>query len=235
MPSPTCRRTRGRRSRASIPRAGRRCGPRRPGCSTPSSGPSSADTEVAETRARLTGAMAGGIDDAGADARSRADRPARRPELVVQRGPDVDGTRASAAEAVAADPGEDPQGEVIARSGDVIDASGHREDRRARASATRAPTSRASVAGCCSPCLVVGLLLAWIWRFRPGLWHRNNVLILIGSLLVAATIALKATAGRPTLPYLPADRRRRDAAGGPPRRRRSRPIVIAIVALSAGP
>ena len=49
--------------------------------------------------------------------------------------------------------------------------------------------------------LVVGLLLAWIWRFRPELWHRNNVLVLIGLLVVGATLALKLTAGRPILPF----------------------------------
>src|SRR4029079_5274782 len=48
--------------------------------------------------------------------------------------------------------------------------------------------------------LAVGILLAWIWRFRPGLWHRDNVLVLIGLLVVGATLALKVTAGRPTLP-----------------------------------
>src|SRR5206468_6484390 len=49
--------------------------------------------------------------------------------------------------------------------------------------------------------LVVAMLLSWIWRFRPKLWHRDNVLILIGLLLVGATLALKVTAGRPTLPF----------------------------------
>ena len=44
--------------------------------------------------------------------------------------------------------------------------------------------------------LLVGLLLAWIWRFRPELWHRNSVLILIGLLLIGATLALELTAGR---------------------------------------
>jgi putative nucleotidyltransferase with HDIG domain len=49
--------------------------------------------------------------------------------------------------------------------------------------------------------LVVGMVLAWIWRFRPGLWHRDNVLVLIGLLVVGAALALKVTAGRPTLPF----------------------------------
>ncbi len=49
--------------------------------------------------------------------------------------------------------------------------------------------------------LTVGLLLAWIWRFRPEFWHRNNALVLIGLLLVMATLALRLTAGRSVLPY----------------------------------
>ncbi len=44
-------------------------------------------------------------------------------------------------------------------------------------------------------------MLAWIWRFRPAFWHRDNVLVLIGLLLVGATLAIKLTEGRLTLPY----------------------------------
>jgi cyclic-di-AMP phosphodiesterase PgpH len=50
--------------------------------------------------------------------------------------------------------------------------------------------------------LLVGLLLAWVWRFRRDLWHRNNILVLVGLLLIFATVALKLTAGRQTLPFL---------------------------------
>ena len=50
--------------------------------------------------------------------------------------------------------------------------------------------------------LLVGLLLAWVWRFRPTLWHRNNVLVLLGFIIVVATFALKLTAGRNVLPYV---------------------------------
>lgn len=49
--------------------------------------------------------------------------------------------------------------------------------------------------------LVVGLLLAWVWRFRPEIWHRNNVLLLVGLMLIVATLALKLTAGRSILPF----------------------------------
>ena len=37
--------------------------------------------------------------------------------------------------------------------------------------------------------------------FRPELWHRNNVLLLVGLMLVIATLALKVTAGREILPF----------------------------------
>jgi putative nucleotidyltransferase with HDIG domain len=50
--------------------------------------------------------------------------------------------------------------------------------------------------------LVVTLSLAWIWRFRRELWHRNNALLLIGLILVGTALILKATAGRSGLPYV---------------------------------
>jgi putative nucleotidyltransferase with HDIG domain len=50
--------------------------------------------------------------------------------------------------------------------------------------------------------LVVGLLLGWIWRFRPQIWNRTSALLLIALLLIGATVAIKATAGRPVLPYV---------------------------------
>ncbi|HEY8134863.1 MAG TPA: hypothetical protein VIF08_02400, partial [Candidatus Limnocylindrales bacterium] len=50
--------------------------------------------------------------------------------------------------------------------------------------------------------LVVALLLAWIWRFRPQIWNRSNALWLIALLLIGTTIAMKITAGRPVLPYV---------------------------------
>jgi cyclic-di-AMP phosphodiesterase PgpH len=50
--------------------------------------------------------------------------------------------------------------------------------------------------------LVVGLILGWIWRFRPGYWHRNNALLLIGLILVGTAIVLKATSGRAGLPFI---------------------------------
>jgi len=157
------------------------------------------DTEVAETRTRLAGRMAGGLDEAqrmlGAELISPLVVPnsSFSAELTTQ-------ARAKAAEAVAPISVTIRQGEVIVRSGsplaatdiEKIDALGLRQT---------APDVASFGGWLLLAVLVVLMLLAWIWRFRPGLWHRDNVLILIGLLVVGATLALKLTAGRPTLPF----------------------------------
>lgn len=50
--------------------------------------------------------------------------------------------------------------------------------------------------------LAVGLLLAWLWRFRPQIWHRTSALVLIALLLIAAAVAMKVTGDRSILPYV---------------------------------
>jgi putative nucleotidyltransferase with HDIG domain len=50
--------------------------------------------------------------------------------------------------------------------------------------------------------LIVGLLLAWMFRFRRELWHRNNILLLVALLIVFSVFAFKLTADRPWLPYI---------------------------------
>ena len=50
--------------------------------------------------------------------------------------------------------------------------------------------------------LIVGVLMAWIWRFRHELWHRTNAIMLIGLIVVGTTLLLKLTSGRPGLPFL---------------------------------
>ncbi len=49
--------------------------------------------------------------------------------------------------------------------------------------------------------LVIGTLFAWLWRFRPELWHRTNTLILLGLLVIASTAGLELTATRSILPF----------------------------------
>jgi putative nucleotidyltransferase with HDIG domain len=157
------------------------------------------DTEVAETRERLAGTMAGGINDQQRMLAAELISP-----IIVPNSTFSDELTSTARDSAAKD--VEPvdvqirQGEVIARSGDVINA---REIEKIDALRLRdqGPDVTNFGAWLLLSALVVGLLLAWIWRFRPDLWHRNNVMVLIGLLLVAATVALKATAGRETLPF----------------------------------
>ena len=68
-------------------------------------------------------------------------------------------------------------------------------------SARPAPMGRCSSGWFVLSILLVGMLLAWVWRFRPALWHRDNVLFLVGLLVAGATLALKVTAGRSILQF----------------------------------
>ena len=49
--------------------------------------------------------------------------------------------------------------------------------------------------------LIVLVLLAWVWRFRRELWHRDNALLLISLVIIVAVLAIKLSAGRSILPY----------------------------------
>jgi putative nucleotidyltransferase with HDIG domain len=50
--------------------------------------------------------------------------------------------------------------------------------------------------------LAVILLLGWVWRFRPNIWHRGQALMLIGLVVVTAAVAFKVTEDRSVLPYV---------------------------------
>jgi cyclic-di-AMP phosphodiesterase PgpH len=157
------------------------------------------DTEVDETRTRLAGRMAGGLDEAGRMLAAEIISPlvvansSFSEELTSQ-------ARAQAAAEVLPVRVQIRQGEVIVRNGsplaatdiEKIDALGLNES---------LPDVASFGGWFLLAVLTVGVLLAWLWRFRPGLWHRDNVLILIGLLVAGATLALKVTADRPTLPF----------------------------------
>src|SRR6478672_10176085 len=157
------------------------------------------DTEVDETRTRLSGRMAGGLDEAERMLAAELIEPLVVPNSSLSL-PLTTTARAAAAAEVQPVRVTIRQGEVIVRNGspfaatdiEKIDALGLRQT---------LPDFTSFGGWALLAVLVVGMLLAWIWRFRPGLWHRDNVLILIGLLVVGATLALKITAGRPTLPF----------------------------------
>jgi putative nucleotidyltransferase with HDIG domain len=158
------------------------------------------DTEVAEVKARLAGRMAGGLDEGQRMLAAELIAPLIVPNSTFSE--ELTSTaRASAADEVAPVRVQIRQGEVIVRNGDIVSAA-DLEKIDALALREQTPDVTSFAGWLLLAVLAVGLLLAWIWRFRPGLWHRDNVLVLIGLLLVVATIALKVTAGRQTLPYV---------------------------------
>src|SRR3954465_4408547 len=157
------------------------------------------DTEVAETRTRLAGRMAGGLDEAermlAAELISRLVVPnSSFSEVLTAQ------ARDRAAEGVQPVKETIRQGEVIVRNGSPLSAT---DIEKIDALKLReADPDVVSFGGWfLLAVLVVLMLLAWIWRFRPALWHRDNVLILLGLRGVGGPPALKPPAGRPTLPF----------------------------------
>ncbi len=49
---------------------------------------------------------------------------------------------------------------------------------------------------------VVTTLMAWMWRFRSRLWHRNNAMLLLALALLTATTLLVVTGDSAIAPYL---------------------------------
>ena len=157
------------------------------------------DSDVPEARSRLAGRMAGGLTEA--ERMLAADLIG--PLLVANSSFSQDLTdRARAAAAAAVEPVSVAirQGQVVVRAGDQLSPADI--ETITALGLGESTTDVASLAGWfLLAVLAVGMLLAWIWRFRPALWHRDNVLVLIGLLMVGATLALKLTAGRAILQY----------------------------------
>jgi hypothetical protein len=158
------------------------------------------DTEVADTRATIAGRMGGDLDETERMLAAEMIQPLIVPNSSFSQTL-WDQARDRAAEDVAPVPVEIAQGQVVVRNGEpltpadleVIEALGLGED---------APLDLATFAGWFLLAVVtVAMLLAWMWRFRPALWHRDNVLLLVGLLLVGTALALKVTAGRELLGY----------------------------------
>jgi putative nucleotidyltransferase with HDIG domain len=157
------------------------------------------DTEVAAERTRLAGRMAGGLEEAERMLAADLIEPLVVPnssfsETLTEQ------ARADAAAAVPPVEVSVAQGEVIARAGDRL-TSAHIET-ISELGLGEESVDVASFAGWfLLAVLAVLMLLAWLWRYRPALWHRDNVLVLIGLLVVGTTLAMKITAARSVLQY----------------------------------
>ncbi len=158
------------------------------------------DSDVAETRSNIDGRMAGDLDESERMLAAELIAP-----LVVPNS-SFDQTlfnqaRDRAAENVTPVPVSIVQGQVVVRNGEPLSAA-DLEVIEALGLGQAAAFDVASLAGWfLLSVLTVTMLLTWIWRFRPSFWHRDNVLLLIGLLVVGTTLALKITAGREVLGY----------------------------------
>jgi len=158
------------------------------------------DTEVALARMRLSEQMAGGLSDGERHLAAELISP-----LLVPNSSFSDALTAQERDrrAAAVVPVVDQylQGEVIVRGGTKITPVDLERIHALRLDVEE--PDYASLGGwLVLSALLVVLILAWIWRFRRSFWHRNNVLLLIGLLLVFSTVVLKLIAGRAALPFV---------------------------------
>ena len=158
------------------------------------------DTQVADRRATIDGVMGGDLDEAERMLAAEIIRPLIVPnssfsQTIWEQAQD------RAAEDVQPVRVDIAQGEVVVRNGTPLTAA-DLEVIQALGLGVDAPLDLATFTGwVLLAVLSVAMLLTWIWRFRPTLWHRGNVLVLIGLLVVGSAVALKITASRELLGY----------------------------------
>ena len=157
------------------------------------------DSDLASTKANLAGLVLGGLQASERQLVAELVAPVLTANSSYSAALTTE-ARLQAAAGVAVVSVTLSQGQTIVRKGDPI---GALELEKIQAfGLTDARLDFARLAGwALLAILIVSLVLAWIWRFRPTLWHRTNVLLLIGLLLVFTTLALKLTAGRSVLPF----------------------------------
>ena len=158
------------------------------------------DTEVARTRERLVDRIGGNLNEAERRLVAELISPYIVPNSSYS---EVETEREREVQAAAVKPVEVEirQGQAIVRARDVIGPLEF-EMIQTLGLLDQAPDVSRLAGWFLLATLVVGLLLGWVWRFRRDLWHRNNVLILVGLLLVFSAFALKLTASRLTIPFL---------------------------------
>ncbi len=165
-------------------------------------------TEGAEVRdtllADVRGSLPNRIDDRfSADDRALAGE-ILSPLVIANSTYDAGATqRAQAAAANQVDPVQFAvrKGEVLVSRGQPIDALAQ-EKLAAFGLLDPQPDPARAAGWLLLAALTVVLLLAWIWRFRPQIWHRTPALLLIALVLILATVAFKATGDRSVLPYV---------------------------------
>jgi hypothetical protein len=158
------------------------------------------DADLADVRARLAGRILGGLNEAERKLAAEIIGPVLLANSDYDQA-ETDQARDRAADAVAPTVVAVSQGQAIVRKGDPVTALAL--EKIEAFGLTTARWDLARLAGwALFSVLLVGFLLAWVWRFRPELWHHSNVLTLVGLLLLISTLALEVTSGRPGLPFI---------------------------------
>jgi hypothetical protein len=158
------------------------------------------DSEVEEKKAQLSGQMAGSLNEAERMLAAEMIAP-----LVVGNSSFsselTDQEKAKQAALVAPVKVQIAQNQTIVRRGDKVTAAQFEAIDQFGLRNARPDVARLG-GWLFLAVLIVGLILAWIWRFRRELWHRNNALLLTGLVIVGTALLMKATAGRLGLPYV---------------------------------
>jgi cyclic-di-AMP phosphodiesterase PgpH len=158
------------------------------------------DSLLADVRSRLAGQILGGLNQAERKLAAEIVAPLLIPNSSFSQTL-TDAARSRAAELVSPTIVSLSLGQSIVRKGDRV--TGDMVEQIDAFGLGTASWDVAKLAGwAVFSLLLVGLLLAWVWRFRPELWHRTNVLTLVGLVLVFATFALEVTSGRSALPFV---------------------------------
>jgi putative nucleotidyltransferase with HDIG domain len=158
------------------------------------------DSQAAVTRRQLEGLMAGGLDERERMLAAELIRPLIVPNssFDAQASAQEEDRLAAAVEPVRVQIRRD---QTVVREGEPVTAA--EVEVLDELGLTDSSPDIARLGGfLLLGALVVGTLLAWVWRFRRAFWYRTNVLVLLGLVLVFAALALRLTAGRLTLPYL---------------------------------
>ena len=158
------------------------------------------DTEVAETRAKIGSRMGGDLDEAERMVAAELIAPLIVPNSSFDQDL-TDQARDRAAENVQPVIVHIALGQVVVRKGSPVTAADLEAITELGLGQDAGPNLATAFGWFLLSALIVTMLLAWIWRFRPSLWHRDNVLFLIGLLVIGTVLVLKVTAGREVLVY----------------------------------
>jgi putative nucleotidyltransferase with HDIG domain len=160
------------------------------------------DTVVAEARAGLAARFDPALSMAQRDLAAQILSPLVTPNSSYD-ATATEAERVRVEQAVPAQMVQVKQGETIVDAGHTIDALDLEKMRALGLLVPEPDVALTRIAGwVLLSLLLVGLTLAWLWRFRPQYWHRTNALLLLGLILLACGVGIEATGGRSLLPYV---------------------------------